>query len=71
MDKMIIRVFKRVKSASGRMPHMVLTGRWCGIATMNAHARSENYNDHSKDKFYEDLEEVSFHLLKYRMKFCY
>jgi len=53
------------------MPYMVLTGRWCGIVTLNAHARSENYSDHSKDKFYEDLEEVSFHLLKYRLKFCY
>jgi len=50
---------------------MVLTERWCGIATLNEHARSENYSDHSKDKFYEDIEEESFHLLKYRMKFCY
>jgi len=39
---MITHVLKRVKYASGRMPRMVLTGRWCGIATLIAHAHSEN-----------------------------
>lgn len=39
---MITHIFKRVKPASGRMPYMVLTGRWCGVATLNAHAHSEN-----------------------------
>jgi len=42
LDKIITYVFKRVKYVSGRMPHMVLTGRWCGITTMNMHADSKN-----------------------------
>jgi hypothetical protein len=39
LDKMMAHVFNRVKSASGRM---ALTSRWCGVATLNAHAHSEN-----------------------------
>ena len=42
LDKMITRVFDRINSTNGRMPYMVLTGRWCGIATLNVHAHSEN-----------------------------
>jgi hypothetical protein len=53
------------------MSYIMLTGRWGGIATLDPHAHSENWSDDSKDRFYEDLEEVSFPLLKYLMKFRY
>jgi hypothetical protein len=71
LDKMITIVFKRVKSASGRAPYIVLTGRWFGITILNVHAHSENKSDDSVSRFYEELEEAFFHLLKYRIKFCY
>jgi hypothetical protein len=55
LDKMITLVFKIVKSASGRAPYIVLTGRRCGITNLNAHAHSENKSDDSEDRFYEEL----------------
>lgn len=71
LEKIITPVFDRVKSASGRAIYIVLTRRWSGITTRNAHAHSENKSDDSEDRSYEELEEVFFRLLKYCIKFCY
>jgi hypothetical protein len=71
LEKMFTPVFDRVKSASGRALYIVLTQRWSDITIRNGHAHSENKSDDSEDRFYEELEEVFFRLLKYRIKFCY
>jgi len=46
----------------------VLRGRWCNIIVVNVHAPSEEKSDESKDSFYEELEQVFDHFLKYHMK---
>jgi hypothetical protein len=45
-----------VEFVSARMSHTVLTGRWCNIIVLNAHAPTEQKRDDSKDSFYEELE---------------
>ena len=57
---------KRVEFVSDRMSYVVLRGRWCNIILLNVHAPSEMKNDYSKDRFYEELEQVFHHFLKYR-----
>jgi hypothetical protein len=50
------------------MSCIVLRGRWCNIIVLNAHAPTEEKSDDSKDRFYEELEEVFYHFPKYHMK---
>ena len=40
--------------------HIVLRGRWCNIVVLNVHASSEEESDDSKDRLYEELEQVFF-----------
>ena len=40
--------------------HEVMRGRWCNII-LNVHALSEEKSDHSKDSFYEELQQVFDH----------
>jgi len=40
------------------MSYIVLRGRWCNIIVLNVHAPSEKKRDDSKDRFYEELEQV-------------
>jgi hypothetical protein len=63
-----VSAVKRVVFASDRMPYIVLRGHWCNIITWNVHAQSEEESDDSKDKFYEELEQVFDHFPKYHVK---
>ena len=50
------------------MSYIVLRGRWCNIIVLNVHAPSEEESDSSKDRFYEELEQVFDHFPKYYLK---
>jgi len=41
-----------------------MRGRWCNIIVVNVHAPSEKKSDESKDRFYEELEQVFDHFPK-------
>ena len=47
---------------------IVLRGCWCNIIVLNVHAPSAEKSDDSKDRFYEELEQVFSHFPKYQMK---
>jgi len=47
--------------------YIVLKGRWCNTV-LNVHAPSEEKSDDSKDRFYEELEQVFNHFPKYHIK---
>jgi exonuclease III len=64
----IVSVIKRVEFVSDRMSYIVLRGRWCNIFVLNVHAPTEEKSDDSKYSFYEELEQVFDHFLKYHMK---
>jgi hypothetical protein len=49
------------------MSYLVLRGRWCNIV-LNAHARTEEKGDDSKDSFYEELGDIFYHFPKHHMK---
>ena len=49
------------------MSYIVLKGRSCNITVLNMHAPSEEKSDDSKDRFYEELEQVFDHFPKYHM----
>ena len=59
---------KRVEFVSDRVLYIVLRGRWCNIIVLNVHAPSEDKSDHSKDSFYEELEQVFDHFPRYHTK---
>ena len=46
----------------------MLRGRWRNIIFVNVHTPSEEKSDASKDSFYEELEQVFDHFLKYHTK---
>ncbi|KAJ4444054.1 hypothetical protein ANN_05843 [Periplaneta americana] len=46
----------------------VQEGRWCDIVVINAHAPTEEKDDHIKDRFYEGLEQTFDQLPRYHMK---
>jgi len=60
----IVSVVKILELVSGRMSYIVLRGRWCNIIVLNVHAPSEEKCDDSKDRFYEELEQVFDHFPK-------
>jgi len=45
-----------------------MRGRSCNIIDLNVHAPSEEKSDESKDSFYEELKQVSYHFPKYHIK---
>jgi len=53
---------------SDRVSYTVLRGRWCYTSFLNMHAPSEKKSDDSKDSCCNELEQVSDHFPKYRMK---
>ena len=59
---------KTVEFVSDRLSYIVLKGRWRNIIVVNVHAQSEEKSDESEDSFYEELEQVFDHFLKYHMK---
>jgi hypothetical protein len=50
------------------MSYIVQGGGWCIMIALNVLAPSEEKSDDSKDSFYEELEQVSYHIAKYHMK---
>jgi len=50
------------------MLYIVPRGRWCNIIVLYVHAPSEEKSDDSKDRFYEELEQVFDHFPNYHMK---
>ena len=64
----IASAVKRVEFVSDRVSYIVMTGRWYNIIVLNVHAPSEEKSDESKDRFYEELEQVFDHLPKYHTK---
>jgi len=62
------RTISAVKRVSDRLLYMVLRGRWFNIIVLHVHAPSEEKSDDSLDRFYEELEQVSYHFPKYHMK---
>ncbi|KAJ4443810.1 hypothetical protein ANN_05591 [Periplaneta americana] len=57
---------KKVEFISDRLSYLVLKGRWCDIVVINAHAPTEEKDDHIKDSFYEELEETFDQLPRYQ-----
>jgi hypothetical protein len=49
------------------MSYVVLRGHWCNIIVLNVHATSKEKSDDSKDKFYEELEQIFDCFSKYHM----
>jgi hypothetical protein len=61
----ITSAVKRVDYVNDRVSYIVLRGRWCNIIVLNVHAQGEEKSDESKESFYEELEQVFDHCLKY------
>ena len=53
---------------SDRMSYLVLRGQWINIIVLNVHAPSAEKSDNSKDRFYVELEKVSYNFPKYHTK---
>jgi exonuclease III len=64
----IVSEIKKLEFVSDRMSYLVLRGRWCNIIVLNVHAPTEEKSDDLKDRFYEELEQVFDHFLKYHTK---
>jgi hypothetical protein len=62
----ILTAVKRVEFVSDRVLYVVLRGRWCNGIVLNVHAPSEGKSYDSKDSFYDELQKVFHHFLKYR-----
>jgi exonuclease III len=54
----IVPAAKKVEFVSDRTSYIVLRGCWFNIIVLNAHAPTEEKNDDSKNRFYEELEQV-------------
>ena len=50
------------------MSYIDLIGRWCSIAVLYVRAEIKEKSDDSKDRFYEELEQVFYRFPKYHMK---
>jgi len=68
VHRRIVSAMKRVEFFSDSLSYIVLRGRWRNIIVVNVHASSEEKSDEAKDSFYEELEQVFDHFLKYHMK---
>ena len=53
------------------MSYTALSGGWCNVFVLNAHAPTEGISDNSKDNFYEELEQVFIHFPRYHIKIFY
>ena len=67
LHRRIVSAVKRVEFVGDRLSYIVLRGRWHNIIVVNVHAPSEEKSGTSKDSFYEKLEQVFDHFLKYHM----
>ncbi|KAJ4447111.1 hypothetical protein ANN_09111 [Periplaneta americana] len=68
VHKRIKSAVKKVEFISDRLSYLVLKGRWCDIIVINAHASTEEKDDHIKDSFYEELEHTFDQLPRFHMK---
>jgi hypothetical protein len=50
------------------MSYITVNGRWNDIMVLNMHAPTENKEDHIKDSFYEELEQVFDRFPRYHTK---
>jgi hypothetical protein len=50
------------------MLYIVLKGHWCNTIDFNVHAPNKEKSEHSKDSFYEELEQIFYHFPKYHIK---
>jgi hypothetical protein len=67
VSRRITSAVKRVYFFSDRMLYIVLRCRWCNTIILNVHVPSEVKSDDSKDRFYEELEQVFDNFPKYDM----
>jgi hypothetical protein len=59
VHKRIMLAVKWLEFVSDRMSYIILRGRWYNIIVLNVHAPTEDKTDDIKDRFYEELEQVS------------
>jgi hypothetical protein len=57
-----------VQFVCDRMSYIVLRGRWCNITVLKTHGPTKDDSDDSKDRSYEDLEQVFVSFAKNHMK---
>jgi hypothetical protein len=50
------------------MSYIILRGRWCNIIVLNVHAPTEDKVDNTKDRLYEEVEQVFDKFPRYHMK---
>jgi len=68
VHRRIVPAVKRVAFVSDMLSYIVLRVLWRNIIVVHVHATSEEKSEKSKDSFYEELERVFYHFLKYHMK---
>jgi hypothetical protein len=66
----ILPAVTTVEFDSDRVSYTVLRGCWCNSIVLNSHAPSKENIDNSEDSFYEELEQVFDHSLKYHKNVC-
>jgi hypothetical protein len=64
----IVSAVKRVEFVSDRDSYIVLRGRWFNTIDLNMHVPSKDKSNDSKDRFYEELEQVFDHFPECHMK---
>ena len=57
----IVPAATKIEFVSDRMSYIVLRGHWSKIIALNVQASTEEKNDDSKDRFYEELKRVFNH----------
>jgi hypothetical protein len=67
----IVSTVYSVGLVSDRISYISLRGHWCNISIVNLQAPGEEKSDDSKDRFYEELEQVFNHFHKYHMKILF
>jgi hypothetical protein len=68
VHKRIISAVKTVEFDDDRMSYIIPRGRWCYIIILNIHAITEGKTDHTKGRFYKELERVFDEFPKYHTK---
>jgi hypothetical protein len=48
--------------------YITLKGRWCGIIVLNVHAPNKDKDNHIKDSFYGELDQLFDQFRRYHMK---
>jgi len=63
-----VSAVKTVEFVGDKLSYIVLRGCWHNIIVVNVHTPGEEKSDESKDSFYEELDQVFEHFLKYHVK---